>query len=89
MGPNQQCANHKKYAFTLPADEDPLFNRALPLSPNGAKLSGRLLETASELVTATNIFVVKLPHRRCMNLVSIEFRRVSAFKPMMTRFSLT
>jgi hypothetical protein len=42
-----------KNVFTLPSDEDPLFNRALPLSRNWAKLTKGDLETAAQFVTAT------------------------------------
>lgn len=54
-GRKHLCAKHKNHDFTLPPQDDPLFHAPLPLSHNRAKLNQRILATAAEFVTATNM----------------------------------
>jgi hypothetical protein len=68
VGRKQQCLNHKKHVFPLPSDEDPLFNRVIPLPDNRAKLNKRILGTAAEFVTATC-----LSCRQAVSLAMHEF----------------
>jgi hypothetical protein len=55
MGRKQQCANHKKHAFPLPSDEGSIFDTALSPYRNRVKLNKRILETATEFLTGTNL----------------------------------
>jgi hypothetical protein len=55
VGQKQPNANDAKYVFTLSSNEDPIFNRILPLSRNLAKLNKRVLETPTEFAAVTNL----------------------------------